>query len=88
MLAFADRVWQPMPRRPRERNARILGQRIREARESKGWTQELLAFHTGLDRSYVGSVERGERNVNFQTLVRIARALEVSVASLVADLPC
>jgi transcriptional regulator with XRE-family HTH domain len=76
-----------MPRRPRERNARVLGQRIREARESKGWTQELLGFHTGLDRSYVGSVERGERNPNFRTLVRIARALEVTVASLVADLP-
>jgi transcriptional regulator with XRE-family HTH domain len=76
-----------MARRRREANAQALGEKIRQARLAKGWTQEELARLSTLDRSYMGSLERGERNPSLDTLVRIARALHVKLASLVDDLP-
>lgn len=65
----------------------ILGQRIRAARGELGMSQERLAHESGLDRSYVGRVERGENNLTFVTLVRIARALNRDVAALTTGLP-
>lgn len=57
---------------------RKLGHRIRQIREAKNWSQESLALRCGLDRTYVGGVERGERNISVLNLRRIARTLEVS----------
>ena len=65
----------------------ILGQRIRAERRKLDMSQERLAHESGLDRSYVGRVERGEHNPTFVTLVKIARALGRDVASLTVDLP-
>ena len=76
-----------MVRRARERNRQLLGQNIRLAREAKGWTQEELAEQGDLDRSYIGSIERGERNISFTTLLKLARALKVKLAQLMGDLP-
>jgi len=53
------------------------GQRIRQLRMKKGLTQEGLANEAGLDRSYMGGVERGERNVSLNNIGKIAKALEV-----------
>ena len=64
-----------------------LGDRIRLARKEKGWTQEELADEAEIDRSYIGGVERGERNITFSMLCRIARALGRDVASLTHELP-
>jgi transcriptional regulator with XRE-family HTH domain len=50
-------------------------------------SQELLAHEAGLDRSYVGRVERGEHNLTFVSLVKIARALGRDVAALTTNLP-
>lgn len=50
-------------------------------------SQERLAHESGLDRSYVGRVERGEQNLSFTSLVKIARALGCDVAALTIDLP-
>lgn len=49
-------------------------------------TQETLAEKCGLHFTYVGSVERGERNVTLQTIVRLARALEIDPCRLVRAL--
>lgn len=54
---------------------REFGKRVRSARESRGWSQERLALEAGLDRTYVGGVERGERNIALLNLNRIAVAL-------------
>jgi transcriptional regulator with XRE-family HTH domain len=59
-----------------------LGIRIRAFRKEMGLSQEGLANEAGLDRSYIGGVERGERNISFITLCKIAKALKVDVASL------
>ena len=69
------------------KSQKILGERIRNARKEKGWTQEDLAFEAEIDRSYVGGVERGERNITFSMLCRIARALGRDVASLTHEFP-
>ena len=65
----------------------IIGQRIRVARRELDMSQERLAHEAGLDRSYVGRVERGEHNLTFISLVKIARALGRDVAALTFDLP-
>jgi transcriptional regulator with XRE-family HTH domain len=58
------------------------GGRLRELRKTKGLSQEALAFSCGLDRSYIGGVERGERNVSLVNIYKIAEALRVSVKEL------
>lgn len=65
----------------------LLGSRIREKRKTLGWTQEELADRAKLDRSYVGGVERGERNVTFTVLCDICLALQCDVGGLAAGIP-
>lgn len=65
----------------------ILGQRIRARRRELGMSQEGLAHAAGLDRSYVGRIERGEHNLTFVALVRLARAMGYDVAALTVGLP-
>jgi len=74
-----------MPSKPTPLTA--LGQRIREMRKSKNLTQEDLAHESDIDRSYIGGVERGERNLSFDKLCQIAQALRCDVATLTKDLP-
>ena len=64
-----------------------LGNRIREKRKARGWTQEELAAKAGIDRSYIGGVERGERNLTFTVLCEICLALECDVATLTPGIP-
>jgi transcriptional regulator with XRE-family HTH domain len=67
----------------REPTHRIqFGTRVREIRRQRGWSQEDLAAQCGLDRTYIGGVERGERNISIDNICRIAAALEVSPAVL------
>ncbi|NGQ94517.1 helix-turn-helix transcriptional regulator [Brevibacillus sp. SYP-B805] len=61
------------------------GQRIRELRARSGMSQEMLAYRTGLDRTYISGVERGERNISLVNIEKIAAALQVSVAYLFSN---
>jgi transcriptional regulator with XRE-family HTH domain len=58
------------------------GNRVRELRRKKGLSQEALALEAGLDRSYVGGVERGERNVSLVNIKKLAAAIGVSVSDI------
>jgi len=64
-----------------------LGKKIRQLRLAKGWTQEELAERTGLHSTYVGGVERGERNLGLDNILKIARALGEHPSALFADFP-
>lgn len=70
-------------RSPGSKARLYFAQRVREVRETLGWSQELLAERSGLHRNYVGSVERGERNVSIDNMERLATALGVSLQTLV-----
>mgnify|MGYP003383652805 CR=1 FL=1 len=58
---------------------------LRRCREAKGLSQEALAAAAKLHRTYVGSVERGERNVSIDNMERLAGALGVELAELVRE---
>lgn len=62
------------------------GARVRARRRGRGWSLERLAEASGLHWTYVGSVERGERNVSLVNIVRLATALEVDPGELVGGL--
>ncbi len=64
-----------------------LGEHIRYARKAKNLSQEQLALQAEIDRSYVGGIERGERNVSFLTLVKIATCLECDVSKFTKGIP-
>ncbi len=64
---------------------RRLGDRVRRTRRSRGLTQEALAEALSLSVAYVSLIERGGRNPPFTTVVAIARALQVPIAEICAD---
>ena len=64
-------------------NPRVLfGKRLVEIRRQKGWSQEKLALESGLARSYLGGVERGQRNIAVVNICKLAQALGVEPAEL------
>jgi transcriptional regulator with XRE-family HTH domain len=67
-------------------NARkIFSQRLRQIRQNRGLSQEELADLAGLHRTYVGSVERSERNISIDNMERLAQALEVDITDLLKE---
>lgn len=71
-----------MPRTPSPSLTAILAANLRAFRKSRGLSQEQLAELCGLHRTYIGSVERQERNVTLSTLEVLAETLGVSVPEL------
>ena len=59
-----------------------VGEKVRALRLEKGWTQEELARRADLHRTYIGSIERHERNVSLLNIERIAKALNVNIKDL------
>lgn len=67
-----------MPEDPRV----LFGRRLAQVRKLKGWSQEQLALETGIARSYLSDVERGQRNVALLNICKLAQTLDVSVGLL------
>ncbi|KRG32577.1 XRE family transcriptional regulator [Psychrobacter sp. P11F6] len=59
------------------------GKRVREVRRNKGISQEKLAELAGIDRSYMGNIERGEKNITLKKAYEICEALGVDINDLV-----
>jgi transcriptional regulator with XRE-family HTH domain len=60
----------------------IIGRRLKRLRRKAGLSQEKLSWFAGLNRGYVGFIERGARNPSITTLTKLAKALKVSLDSL------
>jgi len=58
------------------------GERVRELRKEKGLSQEQLAFKANLHRTYIGMIERAEKNITLINIEKLAKALEVKVREL------
>ena len=58
------------------------GERVRELRQAKGLSQEELAFRAKVHRTYLGGIERGERNPALKNITAIAEALDVTLSEL------
>ena len=62
------------------------GERVRELRSAQGYSQETFAHEVDLDRTYIGGIERGERNVALRNIEKIANTLGISVSELTKGL--
>jgi transcriptional regulator with XRE-family HTH domain len=63
-----------------------LGKRIHELRVARQWSQEEFAHVSGLHRTYIGQIERGEKNISFGNLVKVAAVLGVTASELLSAL--
>jgi transcriptional regulator with XRE-family HTH domain len=66
----------------RDEILRLFGERLRDLRTERNLSQERLAELAGLDRNYIGQIERAERNVALVNIVKIAKALEIEPGDL------
>ncbi len=64
----------------------LFGRTVRTLREARGYSQEELAERAGLHRNYVGGIERGERNVALENIVKLAKALSIRPGELFEEL--
>ncbi len=62
-----------------------VGRNLKGLRKERGWSQEELAFESGLHRTYISGIERGARNPTVLVLARIAETLNVTMTELVKD---
>ena len=60
----------------------LFGQRLAQLRKARGWSQETLALESGVARSYLGGVERGQRNISLVNICRLAATLELPPSNL------
>ncbi len=60
----------------------IFGRNVQKIRKKHGWTQEILGDRAGLQGSYIGFVERGERSITLKNIVKIYKALGCSISKL------
>jgi transcriptional regulator with XRE-family HTH domain len=72
-------------RNPSANLLRRFGSRVRDLRQSRGLSQEDFAERCGLDRTYIGGVERGERNISLKNIGQIAAALDMPIARLLEE---
>jgi transcriptional regulator with XRE-family HTH domain len=62
-----------------------LGDAIRVRRQALGMSQEALADAAGINRTHMGEVERGKRNISFMSIVKIAKAMDAKASDIIAE---
>jgi transcriptional regulator with XRE-family HTH domain len=61
---------------------KTFGKRVKHLRTGKGWSQEYLALNADLDRTYIPSIEKGERNVSIEVIQKLSKAFEIKISEL------
>jgi len=62
------------------------GKKVKLLRVQRGWSQEVFAHKANLDRTYIPSIEKGERNVSITVIKKISLALDIDISTLFEDL--
>lgn len=75
---------KPSPTYAGSKELRAIGAAIRKMRKDLGYSQEAFADEVGLDRSYMGGIERGEHNLALMNLLKISKALKLPLSQLLA----
>lgn len=73
---------KPSPTYAGSKELKAIGTAIREMRKNQGFSQERFADEVGIDRSYMGGIERGEHNLALMNLLRISKALKLPLSQL------
>ncbi len=73
-----------MPAAPPHADLRALGDAFRAARSNAGFSQEDFASEAGMDRGYVGRIERGQHNVSYLNMLKLAKAAKAPLGDIVA----
>ena len=60
----------------------LFGKRVRECRNNLGMSQEELGYRTGLHRTYIGHIERAEKNITLKNIEKIAKSLNIDIKDL------
>ncbi len=68
--------------KPKHKTLVAFGEKVRNMRIDKGLSQEQLSFDADLHRTYIGMIERGEKNITLLNIEKLAKALNVSIAQL------
>jgi transcriptional regulator with XRE-family HTH domain len=63
---------------------KALGDRVRELRMKRGYSQEAFADHCGVHRTFMGTIERGETNLSFKNLAKLSAALGITLSQLLS----
>jgi len=71
--------------RQKASEAVLFGEALRRFRTARGWSQEQLAVEAGVTLNYVGNLERGEQGPSLHILIKLARAFEMDVPTLLQD---
>ena len=82
LIVILDDFINPMGKKQEAQVQEQFGKRVRELRKDRGLSQEALALACELDRTYIGSVERGERNISLLNIHKLAGALGVQAKDL------
>jgi transcriptional regulator with XRE-family HTH domain len=72
---------------PLNETTRVFGERVRDRRSALGLSQEAAAVRCGIHWTQLGKVERGQRSLRLETIVKIAQGLELDAGELVSGLP-
>ncbi len=75
---------KPSPTYAGSKELRAIGATLRKMRKDLGFSQEAFADEVGIDRSYMGGIERGEHNLALMNLLKISKALKLSLSQLLA----
>jgi len=78
LMIIITGIFQRMTTDNEQKLKEQFGQRLRKLRKEHELSQEELALSCGLDRTYIGGIERGERNVSLVNIVKIAEALKIT----------